>query len=78
MIRPITSFDRDAIGRLLRATGVFRKEEQAVAMELVDEILQKGFASGYRGFCFCDKQGILSGYICFGPVPMTEGFCRIT
>lgn len=72
MIRPITSSDRDAIDQLLQATGVFRSEEHAVAMELVAEILQKGSDSSYRGFCFCERDSRLSGYICFGPVPMTE------
>lgn len=72
MIRPITPSDRGSIDQLLRDTGAFRSEEHAVAMELVDEILHKGSASGYRGYCFCDRHSRLSGYICFGPVPMTE------
>jgi len=71
VIRPLTPSDRNAVSLLLQATGVFSREEHRVAMELVDEILQKGAASGYRGFGFYGTDRTLFGYICFGPVPMT-------
>ena len=33
--------DRDAVGRLVRATGFFSKEECAIAVELFDERLAR-------------------------------------
>jgi ribosomal protein S18 acetylase RimI-like enzyme len=64
--------DRDAVARLLRATGFFREEEVAIAVELVDETLAKGAASGYT-FLFADRaDGSLAGYACYGLVPLTE------
>ena len=60
--------DREAVGRLVRATGFFSEEEAAIAVELVDERLAKGEASGYF-FLFAEEEGRLLGYTCFGPIP---------
>ena len=59
--------DREAVGRLVRATGFFSGEEIAIARELVDERLAKGEASGYF-FLFAEEGGRLLGYTCFGPI----------
>lgn len=66
--------DRDAIDALVAATGFFTPEEQAIAVELVDEELTRGADSGYQ-FLFADAagdNGALSGYACFGRIPATE------
>lgn len=63
--------DREAVGRLVRATGFFSKEECEIAVELVDERLAKGKASGYF-FLFAEEGGRLLGYTCFGPIPGTS------
>jgi GNAT superfamily N-acetyltransferase len=60
--------DREAIARLVRATGFFSEEEEGIAVELVDERLAKGEASGYF-FLFAEAEGRLLGYACFGPIP---------
>jgi ribosomal protein S18 acetylase RimI-like enzyme len=60
--------DREAVGRLVRATGFFSEEEVAIAAELADERLAKGEASGYF-FLFAEEEGHLLGYTCFGPIP---------
>jgi D-alanine-D-alanine ligase len=60
--------DREAVGRLVRATGFFSEEEAEIAVELVDERLAKGEASGYF-FLFAEEEGRLAGYACFGPIP---------
>ena len=60
--------DREAVGRLVRATGFFSEEEAAIAEELVDEGMAKGKASGYL-FLFAEEGGRLLGYTCFGPIP---------
>lgn len=62
--------DRQAVGRLARATRFFSEEEIGIAVELVDERLAKGDASGYF-FLFAEEGGRLVGYTCFGPIPGT-------
>ncbi len=65
--------DRESVGKLTAATGFFRPDEVAVAVELVEERLEKGAASGYY-FCFADNaDGSLAGYVCYGPIPCTIG-----
>jgi ribosomal protein S18 acetylase RimI-like enzyme len=64
--------DLAAVDELLRSTGFFRDEEVSIAVELVDETLVKGGASGYT-FLFADRpDGSLAGYSCYGRVPLTE------
>ena len=63
-----------AVRALVSDTGFFSEEEQLVAIELVEERLAKGAASGYE-FVFADatgKPGELLAYACYGPVPATE------
>lgn len=62
--------DRQAVGRLVRATRFFSEEEIGIAVELVDERLAKGDASGYF-FLFAEAGNRLIGYTCFGPIPGT-------
>lgn len=64
--------DVPAIAALVKATGRFREGEIAVAVELVEECLEKGEAkSGYH-FLFADGDP-LAGYACYGPIEVTEG-----
>jgi ribosomal protein S18 acetylase RimI-like enzyme len=60
--------DREAVGRHVRATGFFSEEEHLIAVELVDERLARGEASGYF-FLFAEEGDQLLGYTCFGPIP---------
>ncbi|MBU1964249.1 MAG: GNAT family N-acetyltransferase [Proteobacteria bacterium] len=62
--------DREAVGRLVRATRFFSEEEIGIAVELVEERLAKGDASGYF-FLFAEEENRLLGYACFGPIPGT-------
>jgi D-alanine-D-alanine ligase len=62
--------DRQAVGRLVRATGFFSEEEVGIAVELVEERMAKGDASGYF-FLFAEEGDRLIGYACFGPIPGT-------
>lgn len=58
---------------LVAATGFFSAEEQDVAVELVEETLRRGKASGYE-FAFADRPGSpgrINGYACFGRIPAT-------
>src|SRR3954447_1797056 len=64
--------DIDAVAQIVAATGFFTPAESAVAVELVEERLQKGEASGYL-FLFAEhSSGLVVGYTCYGPVPATQ------
>ncbi len=68
----ITPGDRDAVRSILNATGFFRPDEVEVALELVDERIEKGAASGYE-FLFAEKNRGVVGYACYGPIACTIG-----
>jgi D-alanine-D-alanine ligase len=55
---------------IVASTGFFSAEEVAVAVELVEERLAKGPASGYD-FVFAERNGQVLGYTCFGPIALT-------
>lgn len=62
--------DPETVRRIVEETGFFRPEEVAIAVELVEEHLTRGPASGYR-FVFADRGDETIGFACFGPVPLT-------
>ena len=72
MMKPVTHHDRGKILGILRQTGVFTRKEIAVAMEIVDQVLAKRDGGDYQVFSYYDSSGQLVGYICFGPIPMTD------
>jgi D-alanine-D-alanine ligase-like ATP-grasp enzyme/ribosomal protein S18 acetylase RimI-like enzyme len=63
--------DHEAIADLARATGFFHADEVDIAVELVDERLKKGAASGYE-FVMAELDGRVVGYTCFGIIPCTR------
>ena len=68
--------DVEAVRALVAATGFFRSDEIAVAVELAEERLTRGAASGYSFiFAECrrteDGPEALAGYACWGPIPCT-------
>jgi GNAT superfamily N-acetyltransferase len=64
--------DREAVGRIISATGFFRPDELAVALELVELAIEKGEASGYS-FLFAEQDNEVVGYACYGPIGCTIG-----
>jgi len=58
------------IGNLVEATGFFRPDEVKIAVELVQERLEKGTESGYY-FVIVSKNDKVIGYGCYGPIPCT-------
>lgn len=73
--------DAAAVRRLVADTAFFHEEEIDIAVELVEETLQRGQASGYA-FVFADaprggpdddpgEDGGLLAYTCYGPIPAT-------
>ena len=71
-LRGLRPDDRPAIERILSEAGVFRPEEVAIGLELVDETLNPGPSTDYR-WSIADREGRVVGFACFGPVPLTEG-----
>lgn len=63
--------DVAAIRDVTASTGFFHADEVDVAVELVEERLAKGPASGYE-FVLAESGGRLIGYAAFGPVPCTQ------
>jgi len=64
--------DPGAVRAIVTSTGFFHDHEIDVAVELVDERLQKGLQSGYR-FLFAEQEGRTVGYSCYGEIACTKG-----
>lgn len=71
-IRPLTSPDKPAIMDIVRATPEFDEMDRVVAEELVDAYLADGTESGYH-ILVAEADVRVSGYVCYGPTPLTEG-----
>lgn len=67
----VTAADLELVRRLVAATGMFNRQEIAVAEELLRERLAKGPASGYE-FVIAQQQQALAGYACYGHVAGTQ------
>ena len=63
--------DAEAIREVTASTGYFHDYEIPVAVELAEERLAKGAASGYE-FVVAECDGKVVGYTSFGPVPCTK------
>jgi len=60
--------DVASVRKICESTGFFRPDEVDVAVELVQERLEKGEESGYY-FIFAELKGQMVGYVCYGPIP---------
>ncbi|MBN1366319.1 MAG: GNAT family N-acetyltransferase [Dehalococcoidales bacterium] len=68
---PMSKSDKAVIMDILRATVEFNLEEVDTAEQLIDRYLTEGTSSGYH--LLVAKAGSeVSGYICYGPRPLTE------
>ena len=71
-IRPLARRDKTATMRIIRTTPEFDEMDKVIAEELIDAYLTDGIDSGYHIYvAVADDR--LSGYICYGPTPLTEG-----
>lgn len=66
----LLSSDADSVRRLVAATKMFRPHEIDVAVELVEETLNRGEAAGYH-FIFAEQAGEVVGYVSYGPITVT-------
>lgn len=62
--------DPATVRKIVEATGFFSGDETTMAIELVQERLTMGDASGYH-FLFAEAQGAVIGYAVYGPCPAT-------
>lgn len=71
-IRGVQPADRDRILEIVKAVGNFNEVEIRVAMELVDDALQRDEESDYLVRVVEDASGHIPGYVCFGKTPLTD------
>ncbi|MGA9121390.1 MAG: GNAT family N-acetyltransferase [Bacteroidota bacterium] len=71
-MRPLLRSDRKPLAGILGATGVFGDDEIAIALELIDAVLDKPDQQDYIINVYQDARG-LAGYYCLGPTPATAG-----
>ncbi len=64
----VRSSDVQDVEDIVRSTGFFRDDEIRVAVDLVQERLDKGTESGYE-FVFFDLGGKPVAYTCYGLIP---------
>ncbi len=64
--------DKPHITKILRSTREFKPFEVEVAEEVIDSYLQDPIGSGYH-ILVAEVDSTVTGYICYGPTPMTEG-----
>ncbi len=71
-IRAMTRKDKPGVMQILHGTPEFKLAEVAVAEEVIDSYLDDPARSGYLIFA-AELDSIITGYVCFGPTPLTEG-----
>jgi ribosomal protein S18 acetylase RimI-like enzyme len=72
IINPARFQDRDAIMDLLKQTTVFHEKEIVVALQVLEDALRQTDTMDYYAFCGFGEGGELLGYICFGPITVTD------
>ncbi len=71
-IRHMLKKDKPALMKILRNTPEFKPFEVVVAEEIIDSYLGDPVNSGYHVLVAEDSSSV-TGYICYGPTPLTEG-----
>ncbi len=70
VFRSLRAADRPRLEAITRATGIFRENETAVALEVFDAAV--GGSPDYTALA-ADLDGQFAGWICWGPTPCTVG-----
>jgi ribosomal protein S18 acetylase RimI-like enzyme len=70
-LRPPSPSDRSRVAEIVRATGVFRAQEETIALEVFDSAAAKPGVD-YHALGAYDEAGVLLGFTCYGPTPGTE------
>ena len=72
LIRPLVFKDKSSVLHLIEGTRTFNEVEIQVAAEVIDDALSHPEKSDYHIFSAVDASDSPNGYICFGPIPMTQ------
>ncbi len=72
MIRKLQSKDRNEIEKIIYQIENFTDEEKSVALELIDEALNKPEQNYYNIFVY-EEDGKILGYHCVGKRALTDG-----
>ncbi len=70
-VRPLRREDRGPLARIVEETGFFTEDELAIALELIDAVLNDPEQHDYLINVYDD--GAVGGYYCVGPTPATAG-----
>jgi ribosomal protein S18 acetylase RimI-like enzyme len=73
MIRHLKNTDRDNIYNILVDTNNFNDDEIKIAMELIDVYINDEEQNDYEIFVDENDDGVINGYVCIGPRPLTVG-----
>ena len=71
LVRLMEKNDRNRLMEVVASAGNFNSDEMNIAMELIDEFLEDPKGSGYIVQVLQEEEE-LHGYVCYGPVPLTE------
>jgi ribosomal protein S18 acetylase RimI-like enzyme len=71
-VRPMTKEDKPALIQMLRNIPEFKSAEIDVAEEVINSYLRDSVRSGYH-VLVAEVNSSITGYICYGPTPLTEG-----
>jgi ribosomal protein S18 acetylase RimI-like enzyme len=63
--------DIEIVERLVTSTGVFNEAEVEIAIELVEDRLERGNDSEYF-FVFAEENGVMLGYSCYGTISASD------
>lgn len=72
MIRKLIADDRGLLKIIIEEIDEFSSEEKEIALELIDEALQKPEQDYYNIFVQVEND-LITGYHCIGRRPMTDG-----
>ena len=71
-LRRMIPEDRASLEQLLSHIAVFTREDQLLALELIDFSIQNPGQKEYDFILGFAESGKLVGYACFGPTPLTD------
>ena len=72
-IRPAIPQDKEKLFHLVQQRGTFNDKEIEVAVEVIMDAIMHPAKEEYFILCAFDALNDLAGFICFGPIPMTDG-----
>jgi ribosomal protein S18 acetylase RimI-like enzyme len=70
-IRPLLTRDREQIFALVRRQDNFNAQEQAVAMEVIDDALDPA-KNDYSVLVAATETDAVAGFLCYGEIPLTD------